>query len=296
MIKSKAKITDEFKKIDEAFAKTGKDKYLDYSLIKPFHESFPLAQNGIAAFIAPMGSGKSYTYTKLMAKQEVVKNEPLFEDIVICSTSAAFDATVKTFKPLIKRSRINVIEDEKLVAFLDVYMKRLRKYNAMYRYLDSKFKDVDEEMKHIITKHGLRTSKKTIEHIGKKLAKYQWSSFPHRMLLILDDFASHPLLKSKDAPLSRMLKKLRHYHINVIICVQTVKSIPKDLKRVLADCYLFPGISEIDFKDLIKEGPFGFFNSEQLYTAYKSLKNDHDVFAIHIKAKRIIITPAVKNP
>ncbi len=292
MKRSNKDITTEFRRIDEAFDKKARDKYLEYSLIKPFHESFPLAQNGIAAFIAPMGSGKSYTYTKLMAQQEVVMNEPLFEDIVICSTSAAFDATVRTFKPLIKRSRVSVIQDEKLVAFLDAYMKRLRKYNAMYRYLDSGLKDVDEEMQHILSKHGLRSSKKALEHIAKKLAKYQWSSFPHRMLLILDDFASHPLLKTKDAPLSRILKKLRHYHINVIICVQTVKSIPKDLKRVLADCYLFPGISEDDFKDLMKEGPFGHFNPESLRVAYKKLRSDHDLFAIHVKAKRVIVTPA----
>ncbi len=288
------KIDEAFKKVDEEFRKKGRDEYLAHSVIKPFHEKFPLAKNGICAMIAPMGAGKSYTYTKLMCQQECIGDKPLFEQIVICSTSASFDATVKTFKPLIKKSQVMVVEDDHLLEFLNRYMKKLLKFNAMYRYIDSKCKDIDEEMERLMGKHGLRTPKKAMEYIMKKLAKYQWSEFPHRMLLILDDFASHPLLKRKEEPLSRLLKKLRHYHINVIICVQTVKSIPKDLKRVLADCYLFPGISEFDFKDLMKEGPFGAFNGDQIHHAYRALKNDHDLFAIHIKAKRVIITPAAK--
>ena len=58
----------------------------------------------------------------------------------------------------------------------------------------------------------------------------------------------------------RLLKKLRHFNINVIICVHTEKSIPKDIKRTLSDLILFTGIGEEDFNDLIKESPAGIFD------------------------------------
>ena len=105
-------------------------------------------------------------------------------------------------------------------------------------------------------------------------------------------FASHPLLRSKETEMSRLLKKLRHFNINVIICVQTVKSIPKDIKRTLSDIILFPGIGIEDFKDLMKESPASMFDINTLWKEYNSLQSNHDMFTIHLKAKKIIITPS----
>ena len=296
-----------FDQIDKLFDELGeqKKKELENAQIKPIHQLFPYAQNGICAFIATMGSGKSYQFTKLMAKQQGIFSQPFFELIVYCSTSDKFDITVETFKKTINKSKLVAVKDVDLLAFLNKYMKRVLKYNSINKLVDSGFKEVNEEMSRLIAKHSLknptnkpvnrREKDKLIEYISKKLLKYNWSTHPHRMLLILDDFASHPLMRSKETELSRLLKKLRHFNINVIICVQTTKSIPKDIKRVLHDCVLFPGISEDDFNELIKEGPFGRFDKKQLWNAYKSLNDPHDMFTIHISANRVIITPHQKN-
>lgn len=136
------------------------------------------------------------------------------------------------------------------------------------------------------------TERKRMQYCIDKLAKYKWKTVPHRCLLILDDFASHPLLKSKESDLSRLMKKLRHFNINIIICVQTVKSIPKDLKRTLSDLILFPGISYDDFMDLMRESPAGMFDRKRLYDEYSKLVNPHDMFVIHIKAARVCIHPS----
>ena len=109
-------------------------------------------------------------------------------------------------------------------------------------------------------------------------------------MLVLDDFANHPLLRSKETEMCRLLKKLRHFNINVIICVQTVKSIPKDIKRTLSDIILFPGIGEEDFMDLMKESPAEMFDKKKLWAEYKKVVNPQAMFAIHIKAGKIIIT------
>ena len=296
-------IDKKFDEIDSLFDQLASKnkKELEDAKIKPIHPKFPYAQNGIIAFIAPMGAGKSYNYIKLAAKQQFLFSQPFYELVTICSTSDKFDKTVQTFKDTINVSKLTSVKDTQLLDFLNKYMRRILKYNSITKYVNSDFKDINEEMQRVLDKHRLKNDRKNkkefikhLEYIAKKLAHYNWSTYPHRMLLILDDFASHPLIRSKETEMSRLLKKLRHFNITTMICVQTSQSIPRDIKRILADCILFPGISEEDFANLMKEGPFGKFNRKQLWSLYSKLKNDHDMFRIHIKAHEVIITYAEK--
>ena len=288
-----------FREIDQQFEQAQKkNKYLKHALLKPIHDKYPYAQNGITAMIASMGSGKTYTYLKLMKQQEVLFDDAFYELIVICSTSNKFDATVNAFKGLIKKSKLVAIKDTDLLDFLNKYMRRVLKFNALNKYMNDR-KDVDEELERICNKHQLKLDstkskdvEKVVKYVCNKLEKYQWRTFPHRMLLILDDWASHPLLRSKENELPRLLKKLRHFNINVIICVQTTRSIPRDIKRILSDCIIFPGISRDDFYDLMKEGSFGHFDPDTVYATYKSLTNKHDRMVFHIAANRIIVHKA----
>ena len=288
-----------FKEIDKQFDATQrKNKYLKHALLTPIHEKYPYAQNGITAMIASMGSGKTYTYLKLMKQQEVLFDDAFYELIVLCSTSNKFDATVNAFKGLITKSKLVPIKDTDLLEFLNKYMRRILKFNALNKFMNDR-KDVDEEMQRISEKHGLKLRSKSpkdleklVKYVTSKIEKYQWRTFPHRCLLVLDDFASHPLLRSKENELPRLLKKLRHFNINVIICVQTTRSIPRDIKRILSDCILFPGISRDDFYDLMKEGSFGSFEADEVYKVYKSLTNKHDRMVFHIAANRIIVHKA----
>jgi hypothetical protein len=288
-----------FKEIDKQFDATQrKNKYLKHALLTPIHEKYPYAQNGITAMIASMGSGKTYTYLKLMKQQEVLFDDAFYELIVLCSTSNKFDATVNAFKGLITKSKLVPIKDTDLLEFLNKYMRRILKFNALNKFMNDR-KDVDEEMQRISEKHGLKLRSKSpkdleklVKYVTSKIEKYQWRTFPHRCLLVLDDFASHPLLRNKENELPRLLKKLRHFNINVIICVQTTRSIPRDIKRILSDCILFPGISRDDFYDLMKEGSFGSFEADEVYKVYKSLTNKHDRMVFHIAANRIIVQKA----
>ena len=294
--KSDQAIDKKFAEIDNLFDELASKnkKELENAQIKPIHDKFPYAQNGIVAFIATMGSGKSYNYTKFAAKQQFIFNEPFYELVVICSTSAKFDKTVETFSPTITKSKLVAIKDSDLLDFLNKYMRRILKYNSITKFISSNFKNTNDEIMRLFEKHRLSLEKpkdkiKSIGYLASKLAKYNWKTYPHRMLLILDDFASHPLLRSKETEMSRLLKKLRHFNITSMICVQTTKSIPKDIKRGLSDCILFPGVSEEDFAELMKEGPFGKFDRKQLWDIYSQLKNKHDMFRIHIEAQQVFI-------
>ena len=300
---SDEEIEANFRKVDQQFDKISKSQAeeLGYAQLKPIDKSFPYAQNGITAMIAPVGSGKSYNYLKLMAKQEQIFNEPFFELIVICSTSSGFDRTVQTFKEAIKKSKIVAVKDTDLLDYLNEYMSRILIYNAIMKFVMAglpwpKLEKDYPELLELLRKHvGVYTfsNQKTIDK-GMKwivgvLGEYGWKTYPHRMLLILDDFASHPLLRSKETEMSRLLKKLRHFNINVIICVQTVKSIPKDLKRGLQDIILFPGIGEYDFKDLLKEINMNFVDHDTLWNMYKAIDNRHTTVNLHLIARRCII-------
>ena len=297
-------IDERFKKIDELFEKiqTKNKVELENAMIKPVHDKYPLAQNGIVGLIAPPGSGKSFTYLKLAAQQEQLFNEPFFELIVICSTSNKFDKTVEAYKDVIQKSKIVALKDSDLLSWLNKYMRRILKYNAIIKYIQSDFKDENEEMTRILNKHRFKTNGRMTEkqkydmvkYIANKLSKYGWKTFPHRCLLILDDFASHPLVRSKETEMSRLLKKLRHFNINVMICVQTSKSISKDIKRICTDFILFPGLSETDFIDLMKESMAGKFDRKELWNQYHALTNQHDSFRIHIYANKVIIVRSLK--
>ena len=287
------RVEEAFNEIEEQFRKISEKnkKELDAALIKPIHEKYPYAQNGICAMIASMGSGKSYNYLKAIAKQEVLNpDQPFYELVVICSTSAKFDKTVETYKPLITKSKLVCVKDSDLIYWLNKYMRRILKYNGLINYVNSNFKTPNEEMERLIDKHRLMKKDKQIKYVTEKLIKYEWSTYPHRCLLVLDDFANHPLLRSKETEMCRLLKKLRHFNINVIICVQTTKSIPKDIKRTLSDIILFPGIGEEDFMDLMKESPAGMFDRKKLWVEYKKITDPQAMFAIHIKARKIVIT------
>ena len=296
MKRTRKSVDQAFREIDKQFDETQrKNKYLKYALLTPIHEKYPYAQNGITAMIASMGSGKTYTYLKLMKQQEVLFDDAFYELIVLCSTSNKFDATVNAFKPLIKKSKLVAIKDTDLLDFLNKYMRRILKFNALNKYMANK-KDVDEEMQRIEEKHKLNLNstkpkdiEKVVKYVTGKIEKYQRRTFPHRCLLVLDDFASHPLLRNKENELPRLLKKLRHFNINVIICVQTTRSIPRDIKRILSDCIIFPGISKDDFTDLMVEGPFGNFDIDESYKLYKQMINKHDKMVFHIAANKIVI-------
>ena len=280
-----------FKRIEDNFRRIGEQHKaeLEAAIIKPIHEKYPFAQNGICAMIASMGSGKSYNYIKSIAKQEVLFNEPFYELVVICSTSAKFDKTVESYKPLITKSKLVAVKDSDLLDWLNKYMRRILKYNSINQYVNTHLKQPNEEMARLIEKHRLTKLDKKIKYISDKLSKYNWRTNPHRCLLVLDDFANHPLLRSKETEMCRLLKKLRHFNINIIICVQTVKSIPKDIKRTLSDIILFPGVSEDDFMELMKESPAGMFDKKLLWSEYHKLTDPRIMFAIHIKAQKIII-------
>ena len=76
--------------------------------------------------------------------------------------------------------------------------------------------------------------------------------------------------------------KTRHHNITFIIVVQTVKFIPKKVKRMLSDVVIYGRLSEEDFLGLMKELPID-WNIDKLYQEYKDkTKAEHSKMIIDL--------------
>ena len=261
---------------------------LNNAKITPIHPKFQFAENGIWVMIGTMGSGKTYNYLKLAARQEDLYKEPFFELVTVCSTSGEFDKTVKTFKSAIEKSHLEFVDDNDLLDYLMKHMAKTMLYNVLMNFLRRDMKKPCDKMLELIKTHGLNNRLKLTNFVSKQIKSIGWNTFPCRMLLILDDFASHPLFKSKSTPLSALLKKLRHFNITVLICVQTVLSIPPDIKRIMSDCILWKGISKKSYKYLLDDSSLNFIDGEKFWKYYSKIKDPHIMIGIHEKAHKII--------
>lgn len=279
-----------FAEIDELMKKNNAQNrfLLDNAQIEPIHDKYLWSSNGIYADIAVPGSGKSFLKMKMIMQQEQLYDDPYYELVVYCSTSNGFDETVLAHKDSIKKSKLVFVKDSDLLDWLNKYLRRILKYNAIMKLILSEFKEYSDEMIRLKNKRRLTNPKRLCEYVCKKLILYNWKTYPHRCFLILDDFASHPLVRTKESEMSRLLKKLRHFNITVSIIVQTAASLPKEIKRMLTDLVLFRGVNEDDFKNLFKAVPCT-FNIKNLWNLYKTLRHRRDKMILHLTASKIIV-------
>ena len=209
-------------------------------------------------------------------------DEPYYSLIVFCSTSGGLDKTVQTFLPKVK-TPIAFMPDTSLLPFLRRHIKIKKKYYAIVQFLNKNLKKPSDEMQRIITKHNLIKKEDQLKYIAEKLLKYNTSHYPANLLLVLDDFASNPLLQHKESELNRILTKTRHYNITCIIAVQTVKFVIKNLKRMLSDAVIWKGLSYDDWTQFMRETSHS-FNADLLWEQYHRLQDQHSHLELHFVA------------
>jgi hypothetical protein len=85
---------------------------------------------------------------------------------------------------------------------------------------------------------------KLVAWILKKIKEYGVSRTVCPLLVVLDDFAGHPLLERKETPLVRMMTKCRHYSCTFIVAVQTPKYVIKNFRRQATDVVVWLGLNQ----------------------------------------------------
>ena len=258
-------INDVDKEIKKVINKNKRE--LNTALIKPIHPNHKFSSNGLYMMIGKPGSGKTYYILKHILLSERLFDKPYYNLIVFCSTSNGLDKTVLAFKEKIK-THILFINDTELLPFLEQHVKEKMRYYSMYRFVMNNFKNPDDIMAEIIRVNGLHTKKKLVKFIAEEFNKYNTNRYPLNCLVVLDDFANNELLTDKKSKLHTYFTKCRHYNLTFIIAVQTVKFVPKNVKRMATDCVLYGGLSEDDFMSLLKELSHP-WNTKTLYDKYK---------------------------
>lgn len=268
-------------KVDKEMMKildNNKDE-VDIATIRPLFEGYNFGTNMLALFIGGMNSGKTFYINRHILMTQNMFKKPYYNLICYCSTSDGMDKTVKMFNKSIK-TPIIYIEIDQLMNFLARHIKRKKKYYAMVEYINSNRKTVNKEFRRIVQKHNLNRLDRTMLYIKSKFEKYGNPNYPCNLLLILDDFLGVDLLETKKSPLVKLLTKVRHYNVSVIISQQSTKGIGKTVRRLATDMVLWKGIGEDDFLDLMREISIT-VDKHLLWNVYHSFKNKRDKLVIH---------------
>lgn len=254
---------------------------LDMALIRPLSNDYKFSTNGLYIFCGKMGSGKTLEIIKhILITDRMNNGDGYYNLIVFCSTSGGLDKTVQAFLPKIK-TPIAFVPDSSLLQFLNAHIKMKKKYYSLYKYVNSEGKKIDDEFKRLIDKHKLDNDEKKLLYVAQKMMKYNTTKYPLNLLLVLDDFAGHPLINRPDNELCRILTKTRHYNITCILAVQSTKFVIKNLKRICTDLVLWKGVSWDDFYNLMRELPHN-FDMKRVWEEYRKLSDPHSKLVMNI--------------
>lgn len=259
-------------------------KELESALIRPLSDEWPFSTNGVYFFVGKMGSGKSYSIWKHILVCENLFDHPVYTEIIYCSTSGKMDKTAEAFSKKVK-TPIKYVDADNLMSMINKHLKRKNKFYSMARFVLSRMKQADDEVKRLIIKHNMTDILKVVQYTASKMAQYGFNDYPFNTLLVLDDFAGNPLLMRQTSPLVQMMTKTRHYNITVIIVAQTIRFIPLNVKRLCTDMIVFSKFSDEDFKAMLEQTPNN-LNVKQTLSEYKTLTGNHDHFILNITADR----------
>ena len=282
-----SKIIDEVDSIMTKQIKKNQD-VINNSKIEPLTDDYKFCTNGVYFLCAKMSGGKTYWIMKHILITERLFKQPYYDTIVFTSTSGTLDKTVSSMASQIQ-TPINYIPDVELMSYLIKHLNNKMKFYAVMEFINSNGEEINDIMAHIIEKYHLYMTykgerifdiKRIINYARGKMEKYQFHSYPSNTLLILDDFAGHELIKKVDSPLAKIMTKVRHYHLTVIIAAQTWRFINLNLKRLCSDLIIGTGFSMEDFQKMIQQTPSN-QNWKELWNQYKDLPNKHSKMIIH---------------
>ena len=282
-----SKIIDEVDSIMTKQIKKNQD-VINNSKIEPLTDDYKFCTNGVYFLCAKMSGGKTYWIMKHILITERLFKQPYYDTIVFTSTSGTLDKTVSSMASQIQ-TPINYIPDVELMSYLIKHLNNKMKFYAVMEFINSNGEEINDIMAHIIEKYHLYMTykgervfdiKRIINYARGKMEKYQFHSYPSNTLLILDDFAGHELIKKVDSPLAKIMTKVRHYHLTVIIAAQTWRFINLNLKRLCSDLIIGTGFSMEDFQHMIQQTPSN-QNWKELWNQYKDLPSKHSKMIIH---------------
>ena len=264
------------------------------ALIEPLDDSYPFSTNGIYFLCARMGCGKTYFVMKHIMLTERLFKEPYYDTIFFTSTSGTLDKTVSTLSKQVK-TKIDYVPHEELLPKLKKHLKNKMKWYAVMEYLNTQ--EINDIFRRLLNKYNLFKwhqgkkiidMKRVIQYAQAKMIKYGFTKYPSNTLLVLDDFATNPLIKKVDSELVGMLTKTRHYHLTAIIVAQTWRFVQLNLKRLCTDIVIWKGFSMEDFQKMLTQTPSS-LDWKDIWPEYSKLEDKHSKLIIHCNTNQYSI-------
>lgn len=258
------------------------------AMIEPLTEDYQFCTNGIYFLCSKMSGGKTYFIMRHIMITERLFKQPYYDTIIFTSTSGTLDKTVSSLQPKIA-TPITYVKDTDLMSFLQKHLNNKMKFYAIMEFINSGGKDVNEIMRKLIEKYHfikiIRGNKmydmrRIVMYAVRKMEKYKFTMYPSNTLLVLDDFAGNDLIKKVDSPLCKIMTKVRHYNLTVIIAAQTWRFINLNIKRLCSDLVIGVGYSMEDFQKMIQQTPSS-QDWKILWQQYSKMNNPHAKMIIH---------------
>lgn len=270
------------------------EEELSYALIEPLSPNWLFSTNGVYFFCGKMGSGKTYTIMKHILMTERLFESPYYDTIIFTSTSGSLDKTVSAMKDEV-RTPITYVKDDQLMTYLQSHIENKMRFYSLIRFIKSEGQVIDEMMQQTLQRLNLYRMKgrervydwrRIAQLTVKVMEETKLRRYPSYTLLVMDDFAGHPLLAKVDSPLARMLTKTRHYNITALLAVQTWRFVNLNFKRLCTDIVVWKGFSEEDFKNMITQTPND-QNWRSLWSSYSSMESNHSKMTLHIASSTV---------
>jgi hypothetical protein len=172
---------------------------LKAATIQCLSPEYLFSSNGVYFFCGKIGTGKSYLMMKHILVTERLFKQPYYDLIIFTSTSKGADKTVESLKEDVS-TPIQFIPDSQLLVYLERHLKMKQKFYAMCQFILSNLQKPNDTMQQTIKKHGFIKHDKELDreklfkYMAQKFDKYKFKTYPTNTLLILDDFAGHPLI------------------------------------------------------------------------------------------------------
>lgn len=248
----------------------------------------------ILSAIGCRGSGKTFSVVKILQNMEKIGyHDPITKEKIkikhfLFSPTAQSNPVFSALKYLDEENIINDYTDEKLIEIIENIkaerdeVKEYNKYVEAYKKYDKMSaeqlkRNTDYEMFSLLSQHNFMDYKKL-----KKPEQFVYC-------IILDDcLANREAFSSKKAnTLTKAVLNSRHIGINILICSQNLKSIPKIIRNNVDIWVLFKCKNEKVLMDDLYPEISSLYSPEEFLTYYNyaTSGSDHDALVYDGKEK-----------
>lgn len=229
-------------------------KQIEKELIRPIYKGIPIYYNSLNIYCGNQGSGKTYSCCS-----DIVKICATADDfhmlIYITKSGKPSDITFESIKPMLTSIGIPIVycSEEDAVKVV----KNILDQKTLYHQIkDNHFENEIEDDQ--------------IEEIKEALKINNLDKESLNTLIMFEDAANSPLLKSPSSYFSNLLTRLRHVRATVFILVQNWKTLNTTIKSQTSSIFIYKGFSRQQLHYILGQLPIG-MEFDEIWGAYTSL-------------------------